>query len=205
MRTVPLDHLQSASERDSATASRPLTWVETRARLRADYQRLSALREQEGQPGRTLVLHPSFVCVLLHRLSHHFHRAGHKYCGRLFWLMNAFLTGADISAPSDVRGGFLIVSPGGVSLSGNAGRNLTLMPLSGLGSELGRRQDVGAGPGLPVLGDDVTLGAHSAVLGPVRVGNRAIVSAGVIVTRDLADDAIAQGPEPKFLSRRDRA
>lgn len=181
-----------------------LTWRTTLDRLRGDRRRLSALleRQRDGRAG-PLLLHPAFLCVLLHRISHYFFRANRKYVARLFWHLNFLLTGADISEPCDLGEGLLILSPPGTSIMGKAGRNLTLMPGAGLGGEVGRREDVGAGPGLPVLGDDVLLEPHSGILGPVRIGHRVHVTVGIGVTRDVSDDSIVEGPQPRFVRRRD--
>ena len=178
----------------------PLSWAETRSRLRADRQRLRELCAPD-LAGLGLYLHPSYLCVLLHRWSHHCHRRGHRRLARLWWHLNTFITGADISAPADLGPGLLIQSPMGVSISGRAGRNFTVMACSGLGSELGRRDDIGAGPGLPWLGDDVWLEPHSGVMGPVRVGSRVHIPAGLPVTFDLPDDTQLQVPPPRVMLR----
>lgn len=148
-----------------------------------------------------VALHPSFLCVFLYRIANHFSRGGHRYLARVFWHLNILITGADISESVDLGAGLVVVSPPGVSLMGNAGRNLTVMPCAGLGGEIGRTEDVGAGPGLPVVGDDVILEPHSGVMGPVRIGHRVRIGAGV--TQDVADDTIVERPQPRFIRRRD--
>lgn len=184
-------------------AKAPITWKETRLRLRADRSRLRQVLEQQRGSAILLSLHPSWICVLLHRVSHFFFRRGHRFVARFVWHLNVMLTGADISEPCDLGGGLLVVSPAGVSFMGSAGRNLTIMPLCGVGSELGRREDLGAGPGLPVLGDDVVLDPVSGVLGPIRVGDRVRVAAGTVVTRDVPSDTIVTGPSARFIRRSD--
>src|SRR4029077_20112239 len=109
----------------------------------------------------------------------------------------------DISPPAELGEGLVIMSPAGTAISGVADRNLTLMPCAGVGGEVGRWEDVGAGPGLPVLGSDVVLEPHCGVLGPIRVGHRVRLCAGVVVTRDVADDTMVEGPALRFLRRRD--
>lgn len=181
-----------------------LSWKETFSRLRADRCRLAALLEtQQGRPAGTLIFHPSFVCVFLYRISNHFFRAGHRWVARFFWHLNAILTGADISEPDDLGEGLVIISPPGTAIMGKAGRNLTVMPGAGLGGELGRWEDVGAGPGRPVVGDDVILEPHCGIMGPVRVGHRVRVAAGIGVTQDVPDDTLVEGPQPRFIRRRD--
>lgn len=179
-----------------------LTWAQTVARLSADYRRtVRQIGPDRRQPMLWTLLHPSFVCVAFYRISHHFHRSGHRYLARVFWHWNFFLTGADISEPADLGEGLFIMNPSGISIMGRAGRNLTVMPCTGLGGELGRREDVGAGPGVPWLGDDVVLEPHSGVLGPVRVGDGVRVPAYTVLTRDVPDGAILEGPRLRLFRK----
>lgn len=180
-------------------ALEPLSWTETRERIRDDRRRFA---ETVGA-GRAPFLHPSFVCTVLHRVSHHLFRRDRRILARAVAQLNMVLTGADIAEPSDLGGGLVIVSPAGVSIYGSAGRNLTVMPLAGLGGQLGREEDVGAGPGLPLLGDDVVLEPYCGVLGPVRVGDRVRVCTGVALAQPVPDDSIVESPghEPRVLRR----
>ncbi len=181
-----------------------ISWEETRSRLDADRDRLrECARLLAGGEPLALWCHPSYVCVWLYRISHLCHCRGQKWRSRLFWQLNVWITGADISAISDLGPGLVIVSPAGTAITGRAGRNLTVMPLAGLGGELGRLKDVGAGPGFPWLGDDVILEPNCGVLGPVRVGHRVRVGATSAVTRDVPDDTIVEGPQPKWIKRWD--
>lgn len=180
-----------------------LTWKQTFERLGADRRRLADVLEAlHGRPAFGLFWHPSFLCVLLYRLSNHFFRSGHRYLARAFWHLNTLMTGADISEPANLGEGLVILSPPGTAIMGTAGCNLTVGPCSGLGGEVGRRTNIGAGPGLPLLGDHVVLEAHTGVLGPVRVGHHVRVPPGVIITEDVADYAIVEGPRLRMRSRR---
>jgi len=181
----------------------PLTWRETFSRIRSDYQRLAATLTvgDERPPG--LALHPSFLAVLLYRIANHVYRTRHTFLARLVWQANLMLTGADINAAADLGPGLVIMHPPGTAIMGTAGRNLTVMPCGGLGGEVGRRFDVGAGPGLPLLGDDVILEPHSGALGPVRIGDRVRICAGIAFTEDVPSDTIVEHPKPRLLRRRD--
>ena len=53
------------------------------------------------------------------------------------------------------------------------------------------RGDIGAGDGLPMIGDDVVIGYGASVLGPVRVGDHAVVGAHALVIKDLPAGASA--------------
>lgn len=148
--------------------------------MRQDRDRLLALRPAAR------FLYPPYLCVFLYRISHYLQRRGNIRLARLIWHANQVLTGADIVPSARFGGGLVISHPVGISLVGVAGKNLTVMAQAGLGGEIGRLQDVGAGPGLPLLGDDVHLAPSSGVLGPVKIGSRVRLAPGCIVTRDVA-------------------
>lgn len=188
------------------TTVQRLSVADTRARMRADHARLLGILRsgQPDAPPRSARLHPAYICVALYRISNHLYRAGHRLSARLVWHLNLVLTGADISEPADLGPGLVIMHPPGTAIMGTAGRNLTVMACAGIGGELGRREDVGAGPGLAVLGDDVVLEPHSGVLGPVRIGHRVRVGAGIAIARDVPDDTCVEWPQPRYLPRKDR-
>jgi serine O-acetyltransferase len=174
----------------------PMTWSKMWELLSEDRKRL------RDRGLRCRFTYPPFLCVALYRFSRQLHLSGCNRLARLVWHVNVVLTGADICPASAIGGGLLVLNPVGVSLVGAAGRNLTVMAQAGLGGELGRNEDIGAGPGIPVLGDDVYLSPASGVLGPVRIGSRVRISAGCIVTRDVADDSSvafrSSDTDPKF-------
>ncbi|HEU0217801.1 MAG TPA: hypothetical protein VFQ90_14180 [Stellaceae bacterium] len=91
---------------------------------------------------------------------------------------NSLLTGADIQPAANLGGGLLIPGPCGVNISGKAGDNLTALPLAGIGGSL-RDDDVGAGPGLPCVGRDVTVSCFAAIQGSITVGDGAVIGPGV--------------------------
>jgi bifunctional UDP-N-acetylglucosamine pyrophosphorylase/glucosamine-1-phosphate N-acetyltransferase len=81
------------------------------------------------------------------------------------------------------------------------GRGAKANHLSYLGdSEIGAGANIGAGTitcnydGVAkhrtVIGDDAFIGSNTALVAPVAVGDRAIVAAGSVVTRDVPDDAL---------------
>jgi maltose O-acetyltransferase len=65
-----------------------------------------------------------------------------------------------------------------------------LTPLHPTDAALRRRQEFGK----PVeIGADVWVGAGALILAGVRVGSRAVIGAGSVVTRDIPDDVFAAG------------
>jgi len=169
---------------------KPITWNETNRRLRRDWDRISEFYcSVHGSPPTVKILNSSYLCVLLYRIAHFWWSRGYGKISRLFSQLNTLLTGVDIHANSEVGGGLLIPSPSNIILSGNAGDDLTLLPLAGTGV-FKSEADIGAGRGFPVIGDGVVMKASTGVLGPVRIGGRAVISNGTVATRDVPDDGV---------------
>jgi putative colanic acid biosynthesis acetyltransferase WcaB len=51
----------------------------------------------------------------------------------------------------------------------------------------------------PIIGNDVELGAGCLVLGPIHVGNGAVVGAGAVVVHDVPPDAVVIGQAAQVL------
>jgi serine O-acetyltransferase len=163
-----------------------MTLSETRRRLAADRRRLQECFQERGVAMRSPRLAPSYVCVALYRYSRLCHVRGWRRLARFVWHLNVFFTGADLSPMSDVGEGLLIVHPHAVTIVGSAGRNLSIEGQGGLGGGMAM-DDVGAGPGVPLLGDDVRMERGAMVLGPVRIGNGVRIGAGCTVVHDIPD------------------
>ena len=77
---------------------------------------------------------------------------------------------------------------GAYSLFGSAVQILT--PMHPLDAELRRRQEFGK----PIeIGSDVWVGSGALILPGVKIGDRTVVGAGSVVTRDLPSDVFAAG------------
>ena len=61
----------------------------------------------------------------------------------------------------------------------------------------GHPVDIDLGDRPVEIGDDVWIGAHALVLRGVKIGDRAIVAAGAVVTRDVPADTIVAGNPAK--------
>ena len=165
----------------------------TRARLAADRSRLRAwLRDYHQCEPLVLLVESRYQCVWLQRWAHWLHGCGHRGIARLIYHFNLILTGADVPPSSDIGGGWLVTAPVAIVVCGNAGNNFTVGTLAGLGGEMGSAEDRGAGPGLPVVGDNVTIGAHAGVLGALRVGNNVSIAPGCVVRKDVPDDCVVE-------------
>lgn len=167
----------------------PLTAADTAARLLADRARLRAmLAARFGTDAGWPWLMAPWVCVWLQRQAHQAWQARRPWVARAWTQLNSLLTGADLHPHCDFGPGLLLPHPVALTASGSAGPGFTMMALSGIGM-LPRALDVGAGPGLPLLGSGIWLGAGCGVLGPVRVGDGVRVESGAALTHDAPTGA----------------
>jgi serine O-acetyltransferase len=196
----PAEDRSPPAKASAARHACPITWRETLRRSRVDRARLTECCAERGGSPPAILLSPSFACVALHRLSRYCYGRGWRICARSIWQLNLWLTGADVSPMADFGEGLLVIHPVAVTLIGDAGRNLTVEGLGGLGGGLAM-DDVGAGPGLPRLGDDVHLARGAMVLGPVRVGSAVFVGPGCTVVRDVPDGCEVLAQEVRVLRR----
>ena len=92
-----------------------------------------------------------------------------------------------------------------MAISGRAGKNATFMPCSGIGTSW-KTKDIGAGPGMPLVGDEFRIGFCGGILGPFRIGDSVWIGFGAsVTTRDIPSDVVAvprRGPVEGECKRR---
>jgi len=88
------------------------------------------------------------------------------------------------------------------------GYGLVVNPAARIGSDcvlrhattLGARETAGQAPGgAPELGNRVDVGPHVVILGPVRVGDDAVIGAGSVVIRDVPAGAVVAGNPARVI------
>ena len=52
---------------------------------------------------------------------------------------------------------------------------------------------------VPVLGDNVQVGAGAVIIGPVHIGNNVIIGANSVVNRDIPDNSVAVGAPARVI------
>jgi len=130
-------------------------------------EREALLRELLGRVGDGVVVKPSFRCD---------YGANIKLGTRVFFNFNCVVL--DVCR----------VRIGSFSLFGPAVQIYT--PMHPMNAEQRRRQEFGK----PVeIGSDVWVGGGALILPGVRIGSRAVIGAGSVVTRDIPEDVFAAG------------
>ena len=107
-----------------------------------------------------------------------------------FW---SVVTGADIPLTCDIGGGLLIPHPNGIVIHPQAkiGVNCLIFQQVTVGSC--------GGPGLPVIGGHVDVGAGAKILGDLHIGNHARIGANTVLFTDVPTGAVAVGIPAKIF------
>lgn len=110
------------------------------------------------------------------------------------------LYGAEVHWNATVRHGVSIVHGNGLVLSHRAvvGEGCILFHNVTLGEGL---DPVTKESGAPTLGRDVHVGPGATLLGPIHVGDRTKIMAGVVLTASVPPDSLVKATEPAVVPR----
>jgi serine O-acetyltransferase len=133
---------------------------------------------------------PGTWAVILFRLASTAHHKGLRPLSRFIFFVNTVVFGTELHPGAIVQPGLVIPHPIGMGFSSGLriGKRALLLRNTAMGSAGNPKR-----PGQPILGDDVTVMDSATVLGPVRIGDRAIIGAGAIVADDVPADMFVIG------------
>ena len=168
-------------------------WRSVRRHIASDIDRFIATSHHIGTERATFAhrvstfARPELQCLFLHRIAHWLYVNHWRKTARLVSRFNALLHKVHLTPQSCLGPGCRLPHPCGLSFHGRAGRNATLFSCS----VCGPRTPPFDGPIQrgPSLGDNVLIGGHAVVLGPVRVGDHARVGFSATVDCDVPPDA----------------
>jgi len=195
----------TATRKPSGVNDERITWPQTRALIRSDFERMLSVYGSGSWSRRVFWFFlPNYQVLFWYRIYRYLFLKGWRNTARLLFLITLYLTRAEISPESSIGPACFIGHACGIILSGKVGARCSLLAQSGIGGGL-EEGEVGGGPGLPVVGDDVVFGVRSMALGPIRVGNRVRLGPAAFLNCDAPDDAMVVMLPSKIVHAKPRA
>ncbi|MBU7594459.1 serine O-acetyltransferase [Metabacillus halosaccharovorans] len=145
--------------------------------------------------------HLGFWAVLNYRIGRYMRL---KTKNKIIWAITGLnkiiieiLTGISIPYSCNILSGILIGHFSNIMIAGNVqiGTNCTLH--QGVTIGLAGREEK---KGVPIIGDDVFVGAGAVILGKIKVGNAVAVGSNAVITDDVPDNAVVVGQKAEIIS-----
>jgi serine O-acetyltransferase len=137
----------------------------------------------------SIFLQPAILCLFCYRIGHYLYVRRWMRLAHAVSRFNLIVHKANIPPQSCIGPGCFLGHCPGIVFHGTAGRNLTMLSLA----VCCPKEDSFGGPAVQGsrLGDGVTLGGSSVVIGPVTIGDNAKVAPLTWLAVDCPRDAIA--------------
>lgn len=74
------------------------------------------------------------------------------------------------------------------------GNNFSCRQCTTIGNKQDGRNDL-----IPIIGDNVTVGANAIIIGPITIGNNVVIGAGAVVTKDIPDNSVVVGNPARII------
>lgn len=143
----------------------------------------------------TFICNPGFAAVFLHRVACKLRQGGmvRRRLGLLVWRWNVGRSACHINLDSDIAPGLFLPHPTGFVIGSGAkiGSGTTIYQAVTIGKT--------ASPQYPVIGAGCVLYPNFLVIGPLAIGDRAIVGAGSVVLKSVPADSMVVGNPAKML------
>ncbi|ARQ69888.1 serine O-acetyltransferase EpsC [Streptomyces marincola] len=184
---------------------RPLTPRRAYRRAVRDLDTVRA-RDPSVRSRTEALLHPAVLAIWSHRVAHRLHRRGLRRTARLCSVLARLATGGiEIHPGATIGRGFFIDHGAGVVIGETAviGDDVTIFHQVTLGS-VGWWHDRERGAGArrhPRVGNRVVIGANASLLGPITVGDDAVIGAQALVIDDVAGRARVLAPLARARTR----
>lgn len=148
--------------------------------------------------GSTIFHQPGFMSCVLFRWAEDANFRGRKRRAQMIYLANLWLTGADLIPGCLIDGGLMIRHANGIVIGVGAviGKNCTILQQVTIGAASASPVP---GQRYPRLGDAVTLGAGSRIIGDVSVGDGVVVGANAVVVKDVAPNSTVVGVPARLV------
>lgn len=140
------------------------------------------------------------VIVLSYRIANHIHFnknivirvIGFPLIKFYHWIY-IWLLGIEIPEDTQIGTGFQVWHGSGLIINHQSiiGNNVLLRHCTTIGNK-------GKGTGVPIIGNNVEIGANSVIIGEISIGDNVIIGAGSVVTKSIPENCVAYGNPAKY-------
>lgn len=144
---------------------------------------------------------PGFRASLLYRLSNRLYKKKWRLAAGFTSRMIRTLCGIEICVTAEIGPGVSFPHPMGIVIGGNSkmGSDCVIMQGVTLGQKGDFRDE--SGQSQPTAGNGVFFGAGAKVLGPVKIGDNAMIGANAVVLVDVPEGATAVGIPARIIKK----
>jgi serine O-acetyltransferase len=177
----------------------------TIARAKEDLSMIVA-RDPSIRTRAEALLHPALPALWTHRLAHVLQIRGHRQIARILAYLARIATGGIEIHPAARLGRRVFIDHGAAVVIGETaeiGDDVTIFHQVTLGA-VGWWRDNRREPGAqrhPIVGNRVVIGANAIVLGPITIGDDALIGAGSLVLTDVPPGARVMAPVAEVVPR----
>ena len=139
--------------------------------------------------------------LALYRIGRLAAGAGLRPVAEVLQRLAQILYGIDISYEADIAPGVTIRHGVGFVVGNRAKIATGVLLFQGvtIGNRLSGSEE--RPDGMPVIEEDVMIGAGAAILGPITVGAGSTIGANTVVTKDVPPGSVVAGPPPVYRSK----